>query len=86
MHPQQVHTGAEPRRGGYRALQELRERAPATHQPLGCLSALCQCLNAGDRNPGILSLAGLIFLLIINTSMNKGRLVSLTGVGIVLNG
>lgn len=36
-------------------------KGPCNPPPLGCLSAFCQCLNTGDRNPGILSLAGLIF-------------------------
>lgn len=60
VHPQQLHTGSELGVAG-RALQKPQERAPATHQLVGCLSAFCQCLKAGDRNPGIFSFAGLIF-------------------------
>lgn len=60
MHPQQLHTGSELGVASL-PLQKPQERTLATHQLLGCLSALCQCLKAGNRNPGIFSLAGLIF-------------------------
>lgn len=70
---------------GQPSLAEASGKGPAIrHQLLGCWSTLCRRLEAGDKSARILSFAGLFFLLIINTSMNKGRLVRLSGVGVVL--
>lgn len=77
VHPQQLHRGSE--LGATEPCRSLR-KGPC-HPPTPRLF-VNPVLVPGSW---ILPFAGLFFLLIISTSMNKGRLVSLRGVGVVLS-
>lgn len=74
VHPQQLHRGSE--LGAAEPCRSPRKGPLPSPGSQAAMSTLCQCLESRDKSPGILRPVGLIFLLTVKSTVNKGGLVS----------